>query len=63
MGTRPQGPPAQVLRLCLRTTTEEAQHGRYITFHGTVNVRAMLDHFDLLLKPSYNEGQPGRLRR
>ena len=26
--------------------------GEYITFHGTVNVRAMLDRFDLLLMPS-----------
>lgn len=29
-----------------------------IIFHGTVNVRAMLDQFDLLVLPSYNEGQP-----
>ena len=43
--------------LCLRTI-EELDMGEYITFHGTVNVRAMLDRFDLLLMPSYNEGQP-----
>ena len=43
--------------LCLRTI-EELDMEEYITFHGTVNVRAMLDRFDLLLMPSYNEGQP-----
>ena len=43
--------------LCLRTI-DELNMGEYITFHGTVNVRAMLDRFDLLLMPSYNEGQP-----
>jgi polysaccharide biosynthesis protein PelF len=30
----------------------------YLTFHGTVNVRSMLGQFDLLVLPSYNEGQP-----
>ena len=30
----------------------------YLTFHGTVDVRAMLGEFDLLVLPSYNEGQP-----
>lgn len=30
----------------------------YVTIHGTVNVRDMLDQFDLLVLPSYNEGQP-----
>lgn len=29
-----------------------------VTIHGTVNVREMLDQFDLLVLPSYNEGQP-----
>lgn len=29
-----------------------------VTIHGTVNVRDMLDQFDLLVLPSYNEGQP-----
>jgi glycosyltransferase involved in cell wall biosynthesis len=29
-----------------------------ITFRGTVNVREMLSDFDLLVLPSYNEGQP-----
>ena len=38
--------------LCLRTI-EELNMGEYITFHGTVNVRAMLDRFDLLLMPGY----------
>ncbi|MHA7179936.1 GT4 family glycosyltransferase PelF [Arthrobacter sp. MDB2-24] len=30
----------------------------HVTIHGTVNVRDMLDQFDLLVLPSYNEGQP-----
>ncbi len=30
----------------------------YLTFRGTVNVREMLGEFDLLVLPSYNEGQP-----
>ncbi|WP_104167239.1 GT4 family glycosyltransferase PelF [Arthrobacter sp. SX1312] len=30
----------------------------HVTIHGTVNVRDMLDRFDLLVMPSYNEGQP-----
>ncbi|MGH3718906.1 MAG: GT4 family glycosyltransferase PelF [Pseudonocardiaceae bacterium] len=30
----------------------------HFTFRGTVNVRAMLGDFDLLVLPSYNEGQP-----
>lgn len=30
----------------------------YITFRGTVNVRELLGEFDLLVLPSYNEGQP-----
>ncbi|SFU15363.1 GT4 family glycosyltransferase PelF [Arthrobacter sp. ov118] len=29
-----------------------------VTVHGTVNVRDMLDQFDVLVLPSYNEGQP-----
>lgn len=29
-----------------------------VTIHGTVHVRDMLDQFDLLVLPSYNEGQP-----
>lgn len=29
-----------------------------VAIHGTVNVREMLDQFDLLVLPSYNEGQP-----
>lgn len=29
-----------------------------VTIHGTVNVREVLDQFDLLVLPSYNEGQP-----
>jgi glycosyltransferase involved in cell wall biosynthesis len=30
----------------------------HVTMHGTVKVTEMLDQFDLLLLPSYNEGQP-----
>lgn len=30
----------------------------YLTFRGTVNVRELLGEFDLLVLPSYNEGQP-----
>ncbi|MCC9205174.1 GT4 family glycosyltransferase PelF [Arthrobacter sp. zg-Y769] len=30
----------------------------HVTIRGTVNVRDMLDQFDLLVLPSYNEGQP-----
>ena len=30
----------------------------YLTFRGTVNVRELLGDFDLLVLPSYNEGQP-----
>lgn len=30
----------------------------HVTIHGTVTVRDMLDQFDLLVLPSYNEGQP-----
>ena len=30
----------------------------YLTFRGTVNVRAMLSEFDILVLSSYNEGQP-----
>jgi glycosyltransferase involved in cell wall biosynthesis len=37
---------------------EELGVAQYFTFRGTVNVRAMLGDFDLLVLPSYNEGQP-----
>ena len=37
---------------------EELGVGQYLTFRGTVNVGAMLGDFDLLVLPSYNEGQP-----
>ena len=30
----------------------------YLSFRGTVNVRAMLSDFDILVLSSYNEGQP-----
>ena len=30
----------------------------HVTVHGTVHVRERLDEFDLLVLPSYNEGQP-----
>lgn len=32
--------------------------GDHLTFHGTVDVRSMLSEFDILVLPSYNEGQP-----
>ncbi|MGH3874495.1 MAG: GT4 family glycosyltransferase PelF [Pseudonocardiaceae bacterium] len=41
-----------------REKIEELGVGQYLTFRGTVNVRAMLGDFDLLVLPSYNEGQP-----
>lgn len=31
---------------------------QHVLFHGTVSVRDLLDRFDLLVLPSYNEGQP-----
>lgn len=37
---------------------EELGLEEYLTFRGTVNVRAMLGDFDILVLPSYNEGQP-----
>ena len=37
---------------------EDLGMGQFITFHGTVKVRQMLANYDLLLMPSYNEGQP-----
>ena len=37
---------------------EELGVQRYLTFRGTVNVRPMLGEFDVLVLPSYNEGQP-----
>lgn len=43
--------------LC-RTAIAEKELEDYFTFHGTVNVREMLGQFDLLIMPSYNEGQP-----
>ncbi|MEN3305999.1 MAG: polysaccharide biosynthesis protein PelF [Micromonosporaceae bacterium] len=42
---------------CLKKI-EELGLGRYFTFRGTVNVRAMIGDFDLLVLPSFNEGQP-----
>lgn len=41
-----------------REKIERLGLGQYFTFRGTVNVRAMLADFDLLVLPSYNEGQP-----
>jgi len=32
--------------------------GDYMTFHGTVNVRDHLGDYDIVVLPSYNEGQP-----
>lgn len=37
---------------------EELGLESYFTFRGSVNVRAMLGDFDVLVLPSYNEGQP-----
>lgn len=41
-----------------RSKIDELGLQDYLTFRGTVNVRAMLGDFDLLVLPSYNEGQP-----
>jgi polysaccharide biosynthesis protein PelF len=41
-----------------KTKIDELGIGQYLTFRGTVNVRAMLGDFDILVLPSYNEGQP-----
>lgn len=41
-----------------RAKVEEYGLTEHLTFRGTVNVRAMLGDFDLLVLPSYNEGQP-----
>jgi polysaccharide biosynthesis protein PelF len=38
--------------------TRELQVEKYLTFHGVVDVRARLGDIDLLVLPSYNEGQP-----
>jgi glycosyltransferase involved in cell wall biosynthesis len=43
--------------LC-RARTVELGLEEYVTFRGTVQVREVLGHFDLLVLPSYNEGQP-----
>ncbi len=44
-------------QLC-RDKARELNVEKYMTFHGTVNVREMLGQFDILVLPSYNEGQP-----
>jgi glycosyltransferase involved in cell wall biosynthesis len=41
-----------------RAKLEQLGLERYLTFRGTVEVRAMLGDFDLLVLPSFNEGQP-----
>jgi glycosyltransferase involved in cell wall biosynthesis len=41
-----------------RNKARELNVEKYMTFHGTVNVREMLGQFDVLVLPSYNEGQP-----
>ena len=43
--------------LC-RERTHELALGEFVTFRGTVQVREVLGDFDLLVLPSYNEGQP-----
>jgi len=42
---------------CLEKTRQLGLEG-HITFRGTVAVREVLGQFDLLVLPSYNEGQP-----
>jgi len=49
--------PPGYLNRCLEKI-EELDLGRYFTFRGTVNVRAVLGDYDLLVLPSFNEGQP-----
>jgi polysaccharide biosynthesis protein PelF len=44
-------------RLC-REKARTLNVQEYMTFRGTVNVREMLGDFDILVLPSYNEGQP-----
>ena len=49
--------PAGYLNRCL-TKIDELNLQSYFTFRGTVNVRAVLGDYDLLVLPSFNEGQP-----
>lgn len=44
-------------RMCLQKI-EALDLTEMVTIYGTVNVREMLHEFDLLVLPSYNEGQP-----
>jgi polysaccharide biosynthesis protein PelF len=44
-------------RLC-REKARRLGVEEYLSFRGTVNVRAMLSDFDILVLSSYNEGQP-----
>jgi len=41
-----------------RALVAELELDDYITFHGSVNVRERLADIDVLVLPSYNEGQP-----
>ncbi len=41
-----------------RSAVRELALEEHVTFHGTVNVRERLGAIDLLVLPSYNEGQP-----
>jgi glycosyltransferase involved in cell wall biosynthesis len=49
--------PTSYYKSC-KEKIEELGVEEYLTFRGTVNVRAMLGDFDLLVLPNYNEGQP-----
>ncbi len=45
------------LNACLHKI-DELGVTEYITFHGTVNVRAVIGDVDVMVLPSFNEGQP-----
>jgi polysaccharide biosynthesis protein PelF len=49
--------PAAYLTKCL-DKIKELDLEDYFVFRGTVNVRAVLGDYDLLVLPSFNEGQP-----
>lgn len=44
-------------QLCI-DLIEQLHMSEFITFYGTVKVRELLSKYDLLVMPSYNEGQP-----
>ncbi|QDY88881.1 DUF3492 domain-containing protein [Arthrobacter sp. UKPF54-2] len=53
----PTGHVPAYYEACLSKIESLGLHDQ-VTIHGTVNVRDMLDQFDVLVLPSYNEGQP-----